>query len=287
MMDGSNVRMRRSTRGLVERACAGDRMGPAMATPMNTARTRQGRRVDAASTLRREARRREFLDAAIEVIRSAGPGASMDQVAARIGVTKPVVYRYFGDRNGMYRAVAERYCGELRNKFRGAMSTTSDLRSVVVVAVDAYLELVERDPQVHRFLIQPQPPGRGGDGPAITPFIRSVAAEIVDALRLRLQAAALDPEVAEPWGHALVGAPHHAPHPPGRAPGHAALGRPRQRRRRHPAGRDRPGRGAGARGRRQAPAQGLKLRGPPSRTPRTPSREDPVSPALGTADPPN
>jgi AcrR family transcriptional regulator len=180
-------------------------MGPAMATPMNTARTRQGRRVDAASTLRREARRREFLDAAIEVIRSAGPGASMDQVAARIGVTKPVVYRYFGDRNGMYRAVAERYCGELRNKFRGAMSTTSDLRSVVVVAVDAYLELVERDPQVHRFLIQPQPPGRGGDGPAITPFIRSVAAEIVDALRLRLQAAALDPEVAEPWGHALVG----------------------------------------------------------------------------------
>jgi AcrR family transcriptional regulator len=175
-----------------------------MASPMNTARTRQGRRVDAASTLRREARRREFLDAAIEVIRSVGPGASMEQVAARIGVTKPVVYRYFGDRNGMYRAVAERYCGELRNKFRGAMSTTSDLRSVVVVAVDAYLELVERDPQVHRFLIQPQPPGRG-DGPAITPFIRSVAAEIVDALRLRLQAAALDPEVAEPWGHALVG----------------------------------------------------------------------------------
>jgi AcrR family transcriptional regulator len=176
-----------------------------MASRTNASRTRQGRRVDAASTLRREARRREFLDAAIEVIRLEGPGASMDQVAARIGVTKPVVYRYFGDRNGMYRAVAERYCGELRNKFRAAMSTTSDLRAVVVVAVDAYLELVERDPQVHRFLIQPQPPGRGGDGPAITPFIRSVATEMVDALRLRLQGAALGPEVAEPWGHALVG----------------------------------------------------------------------------------
>src|ERR687886_1161972 len=137
-------------------------------------RTKQRRRVDAVRALRREARRLEFLDAAIEVIRAEGPAASMDQVAARIGVTKPVVYRYFGDRTGLYRAVAERYCGELRNKFRGAMSTTSDLRSVVVVAVDAYLELVERDPQVHRFLIQPQPPGRGGDGPAITPFIRSV-----------------------------------------------------------------------------------------------------------------
>ncbi|HYY79220.1 MAG TPA: TetR/AcrR family transcriptional regulator [Actinomycetes bacterium] len=168
-------------------------------------RTRQGRRVNAANALRREARRLEFLEAAIEVIRSEGPGASMDQVAAKIGVTKPVVYRYFGDRGGMYRAVAERYCGELRNKFRGAMSTTADLRAVVVVAVDAYLELVERDPQVHRFLVQPQPPGRGGDAPAVTPFTWHVAAEIVDALRLRLEAAALDPDVAEPWGHGLVG----------------------------------------------------------------------------------
>lgn len=174
-----------------------------MAARTNPARPRQGRRVNAASTLRREARRRQFLDAAVEVIRAEGPGASMEQVAAKIGITKPVVYRYFGDRNGMYRAVAERYCGELRNKFRAAMSTTSDLRSVVVVAVDAYLELVERDPQVHRFLVQPQP-GRG-DPPALTPFTEHVAAEVVAALRLRLQAAALDPEVAEPWGHALVG----------------------------------------------------------------------------------
>ncbi len=170
----------------------------------NPSRPRQGRRVNAANTLRREARRLEFVEAAIEVIRAEGPGASMDQVAAKIGITKPVVYRYFGDRNGMYRAVAERYCGELRNKFRGAMSTTTDLRSVVVVTVDAYLELVERDPEVHRFLVQPQP-GRGRDRPAVTPFTQHVAAEIVEALRLRLEAAALDPEVAEPWGHALVG----------------------------------------------------------------------------------
>jgi AcrR family transcriptional regulator len=173
------------------------------AAPTNPARPRPGRRVNAASTLRREARRRQFLDAAVEVIRAEGPGASMEQVAAKVGITKPVVYRYFGDRNGMYRAVAERYCGELRNQFRAAMSTTSDLRSVVVVAVDAYLELVERDPQVHRFLVQPQPGRR--EPPAVTPFTEHVAAEVVEALRLRLQAAALDPEVAEPWGHALVG----------------------------------------------------------------------------------
>jgi AcrR family transcriptional regulator len=167
--------------------------------------TKQRRRIDAARALRREARRLEFLDAAIEVIRAEGPSASMDQVAARIGVTKPVVYRYFGDRNGLYRAVAERYCGELRNKFRGAMSTTADLRSVVVVAVDAYLELVERDPEVHRFLVHPQHPDRGADGSLVAPFTEHVAAEIVEALRLRLQAAALDPEVAAPWGHGLVG----------------------------------------------------------------------------------
>jgi AcrR family transcriptional regulator len=175
-----------------------------MASQAKASRARQGPRVNAANTLRREARRLQFLEAAIEVIRTEGPATSMDQVAARIGITKPVVYRYFGDRNGMYRAVAERYCGELRNKFRAAMSTTNDLRSVVVVAVGAYLELAEREPQIHRFLIQPLQ-GRGSERSAATPFTQHVAAEIVDALRLRLEAAALDPEVAEPWGHALVG----------------------------------------------------------------------------------
>src|ERR671930_593638 len=57
----------------------------------------------------RMARRLELLEAAFEVIRREGPTASMDEIAAQAGITKPIVYRYFGDRAGLYQAVAERY----------------------------------------------------------------------------------------------------------------------------------------------------------------------------------
>src|SRR6266508_4509657 len=50
----------------------------------------------------RMARRLELLEAAIEVIRREGPTASMDEIAAQAGITKPIVYRYFGDRAGVH-----------------------------------------------------------------------------------------------------------------------------------------------------------------------------------------
>src|SRR6266511_236767 len=55
----------------------------------------------------RMARRLELLEAAIEVIRREGPTASMDEIAAQAGITKPIVYRYFGDRAGVYQALAD------------------------------------------------------------------------------------------------------------------------------------------------------------------------------------
>src|SRR6266536_121541 len=48
----------------------------------------------------RMARRLELLEAAIEVIRRGGPTASMDEIAAQAGITKPIVYRDFRARSG-------------------------------------------------------------------------------------------------------------------------------------------------------------------------------------------
>ena len=45
-------------------------------------------------------RRRQIIDAAIEVIEEAGPGGELhvQQIATRAGVNRTVVYRYFEDR---------------------------------------------------------------------------------------------------------------------------------------------------------------------------------------------
>src|SRR6266704_2334366 len=74
----------------------------------------------------RMARRLELLEAAIEVIRREGPTASMDEIAAQAGITKPIVYRYFGDRAGVYQAVAEQYCADLlRQRLEAAARDTA------------------------------------------------------------------------------------------------------------------------------------------------------------------
>jgi AcrR family transcriptional regulator len=154
---------------------------------------------------RREARREVLLDAAIEVIRQRGPDASMEEIARRAGITKPVVYRYFGDRAGLYRAVAERYCDRLKRDFLNAMSRRRDLRGIVTGAIDGYLAFIEAEPRVHQFLLHPQPDQRGGERVPVRAYSWHVGEEIAAALRHRLEAAALDTESARPWGHAIAG----------------------------------------------------------------------------------
>jgi len=65
-----------------------------------TQRTEQQRSADR--------RRRELLEAADRVVLRDGPQASMNAIAAEAGITKPILYRHFGDKNGLYAALAAR-----------------------------------------------------------------------------------------------------------------------------------------------------------------------------------
>jgi AcrR family transcriptional regulator len=123
----------------------------------------------------------------------------MDEIAAQAGITKPIVYRYFGDRAGLYQAVAERYCADLTNRFQNAVCAT-DVHARLVAAIDAYLAFVEDDPQVHQFLLHPQHATRPGGT-----FGYHVGEVIADVVRQRLGEVGRHAEPASPWGHAIGG----------------------------------------------------------------------------------
>jgi AcrR family transcriptional regulator len=57
-------------------------------------------------------RREALLNAALAVITRDGPAASMDAMAAEAGITKPILYRHFGDRDGLIAAVANPFAPE-------------------------------------------------------------------------------------------------------------------------------------------------------------------------------
>ena len=71
------------------------------------------RAADPTRDARRLERRAELLDAATRVVRREGPAASMDQIAAEAGISKPIVYRHFRDRDDLVAGVAQRFADEL------------------------------------------------------------------------------------------------------------------------------------------------------------------------------
>jgi AcrR family transcriptional regulator len=154
---------------------------------------------------RRAQKRLELLDAAIRAIRREGPGVSMGAMAAEAGVTKPILYRHFGAKDGLYHAIAERYANELLDQIRSALGRDLPSRQLLVATLDAYLGFLERETQVHRFLVERALPERPETGQAfLAGFRGQIAGELEKTLRDRVTPGSSG-EAAGPWAHALVG----------------------------------------------------------------------------------
>ncbi len=159
---------------------------------------------------RRERKRQKLLEAAIRVVRREGPAVSMDEIAHEAGVTKPIVYRAFGDREGLTRALADHFADELANALSRAIADAPDDRSRVCGAIDAYLSFIERDPSMVRFLIHRSLETVEQTGVALSGFVNRLGQLITQAIGEALRQRGLDSGAAEPWGYAIVGAVHLA-----------------------------------------------------------------------------
>ena len=105
-----------------------------------------------------EQRREQLLDIVLEIIDTEGVGAvSMDAVARRAGVTRPVVYSQFTDANAMLRASLDREEQRALAQISPAMPAPGDedLAGSFHHLFDAYLHAVAEAPQRWRsvFLI--------------------------------------------------------------------------------------------------------------------------------------
>ena len=92
----------------------------------------------------RAVREREILDVAEREFAERGvQGASMDAVAAAAGISKPLVYSYFGSKEGLYRAIV----GRAGDNFRATVADVSAAGAADVRmwrGILAYFDVVER-----------------------------------------------------------------------------------------------------------------------------------------------
>jgi AcrR family transcriptional regulator len=168
------------------------------------------RKPNADRQARRASRREELLDAAIRVIRREGAHASMDQIAREGGVTKPILYRHFGDRDGLVQALGQRFATGLMNQLVTALGRPEQGNDLVSETIDAYLSFVERDPEVYRFVVQQSLRAQPETAAALGGFIRQVGQRVAVVLGEQLRAAGVDSGGAEPLAHGIVGMVHSA-----------------------------------------------------------------------------
>ncbi|MFH8519128.1 TetR family transcriptional regulator [Streptomyces gelaticus] len=174
--------------------------------------TRQAERQRTAA----ESRRRELLEAADRVVLRDGPKASMNAIAAEAGITKPILYRHFGDKGGLYRALAKRHTDALLIALRAALDAPAERRRRVESTLDTYLAAIEARPQVYRFLMHPADDAtpateQGFDvGRHSAPLLRRLGEELALVIAERVDLGPDSEAMARIWGHGIVGMMHAA-----------------------------------------------------------------------------
>lgn len=98
-------------------------------------------------------RRRTILDAADRIIQRDGPDAPMLAIAAEAGISKPILYRHFGDKGGLYRALAERHVDPLIERIRAELHQHIELEVRARATVGAYLSMISQNLNLYRFLM--------------------------------------------------------------------------------------------------------------------------------------
>ncbi|MGI5229152.1 TetR family transcriptional regulator [Actinoallomurus sp. CA-142502] len=148
-------------------------------------------------------RRRALLDAADRIILREGPDVSMASIAAEAGISKPILYRHFGDKSGLYQALAERHVRVLIDAVRTAFRAPGELRERARAAIDTYLATIAANRHLYGFLVHRAGAEDTATHSVMGTLIRGLGGELAEMLlaegRLR------DPVRGHIWGHAVVG----------------------------------------------------------------------------------
>ncbi len=170
----------------------------AVATPPVDGRTARWER-------HRVERRRELVAATLRAIRRHGPGVGMEEIAAEAGTSKTVIYRHFGDRTGLYLAVVAWVHDYILTNLEVSLrqANTHPARLVTELS-DTYLGLVERDPEIYRFVVSRPLADVPVDDP-VGSFTTHIGDRVAEALAEHLSGTHQDPAAAMTWGHGVVG----------------------------------------------------------------------------------
>jgi AcrR family transcriptional regulator len=127
--------------------------------------------------------------------------ASLDVIAQRAGVTKPIIYEHFGGKEGLLAAVVERELDAVVKRISAAIEEGTS-RERFEAAVAEFIAYSDEEPDGFALLTRETPiVGRAG----ITRVVDQLTDRVGAILRKELAAAGYDRRVAPLYASALIG----------------------------------------------------------------------------------
>lgn len=147
----------------------------------------------------REQRRAELSRAARKAVHRRGPDLSMDEMAAAMGTSKSIVYRYFTDKSGLQAAVGQDVLAEIADAVEQASRAEGSAQERMRAMVEVYVSTLTHSPNVYRFVT-----AQSGDTTMST-FLTTVAEAVAAPLGEILGTLDGDGRLARLWADGMVG----------------------------------------------------------------------------------
>ena len=149
-------------------------------------------------------RREQLLDVGRALFAERGfEGTSVEEIAARAKVSKPVVYEHFGGKEGLYAVVVDREMSTLLAAVTTALGETAHPRTVLERAALALLDYIEQSTDGFRILVRDSPVTQTTG--TFASLLSDAAGQVEHILGNEFAARGFDPKYAPMYAQMLVG----------------------------------------------------------------------------------
>ena len=149
-------------------------------------------------------RREQLLDVGRALFAEKGfEATSIEEIASRAGVSKPVVYEHFGGKEGLYAVVVDREMGDLLDRLTTSLSADHP-RHLVERAALALLTYIEEETDGFRILSRDSPVAASSGG-TFSSLLNDIASQVEHIMAREFAGRGMNTELAPMYAQMLVG----------------------------------------------------------------------------------
>jgi AcrR family transcriptional regulator len=149
-------------------------------------------------------RRAQLLDVGRRLFAERGlDGTSIEEIAARAGVSKPVVYEHFGGKEGLYAVVVDREVERFLTMATTLLDGGEDTMAKFEIAAVELLKYIQENSDGFRILVRDSNPTSGSG--TFASLMSDIASQVEHILGDVLKTRGYDPKLAPIYAQMLVG----------------------------------------------------------------------------------